>query len=558
MSRKLISHVRFGLLSGAIAVAALALTPVIDGALAPAHAQVTISAEFRTVLEPHGRFQRHSRWGEVWIPANRTRDWRPYTVGRWVYTEEWGWYWVEDQPEAAWGTVAFHYGRWVYDDELRWVWVAGDEWGPGWVQWRQGRGERRDYVGWAPMAPEGVAVEYVEKPEVWIFVRGRNFTAPRMAAVVVPQREMTVILRETVIVNRTVVVRDRFAVNPGIAPAIIAVAVGRPIRAYEVRPRVIAGTVDIPNAVVIRPDELRRNPRANVRIEVRETRTEIRASQQVADPQPLGANERGRLGDTPPRAAQTGSQTPAAGSGQQPGQPAAGSGQQQGQDAAKQQQGRDAAKQQPGQDAATPKQGQDAAKQQGQDAATQQQGQDTAKQKQGQDTAKQKQGQDTAKQKQGQDTAKQKQDAAKKQQDDARAAAKQKQDDARESAKQKSDAAKKKQDDARDATRQKQPSVGESKQKQEPKASEGKGREGNQGQQQQSTPAQPQPKQEGRGAGSEGQQKQVAPAQPPTTRTEGRSEGQGKGQGAPKAKQEQPKAKPDGDAQPPRVGAPPQ
>ncbi len=532
MAHQLLARARSSLLAGTVAALSLTLMPAIDGALTPAQAQgqVTISAGFRTVLEPHGRFQRHSRWGEVWIPANRTRDWRPYTVGRWVYTEEWGWYWIEDQPEAAWGTVAFHYGRWVYDDELRWVWVAGNEWGPGWVQWRQGRGQRRDYVGWAPMAPEGVAVEYVEKPEVWAFVRGRNFTAPRMAAVVVPQREMTVILRETVIVNRTVVVRDRFAVNPGIAPAIIAVAVGRPIRAYEVRPRVIAGTVDIPNAVVIRPDEMGRNPRAAVRIEVRETRTEIRASQQVADPQPLGANERGRLGDTPPRAAQTGSQTPAAGSGQQPGQPAAGSGQQPGQPAV-------GSGQQPGQPAAG------SAQQPGQPAAG----------------SGQQQGQDAAKQKQGQDAAKQKQDAAKKQQDDARAAAKQKQDDA----KQKSDAAKKKQDDARDATRQKQPSIGDSKQKQEPKASEGKGREGNQGQQQQSTPAQ-QPKQEGKG--SEGQQKQGAPAQTPT-RTEGRGEGQGKGQGAPKAKQDdpkakakqdEPKAKPDGEPQPPRVGAPPQ
>ena len=44
------------------------------------------SAEFRTALEPHGRWQRHSRWGDVWIPANRPRDWRPYTAGRWLYT----------------------------------------------------------------------------------------------------------------------------------------------------------------------------------------------------------------------------------------------------------------------------------------------------------------------------------------------------------------------------------------------------------------------------------------------------------------------------------------
>jgi hypothetical protein len=551
MSRNLISRFRASLLASAMTAAALSLTPVIDGALAPAQAQVTISAEFRTALEPHGRFQRHSRYGEVWIPANRTRDWRPYTVGRWVYTEEWGWYWIEDQPEASWGTVAFHYGRWVYDDELRWVWVAGDEWGPGWVQWRQGRGERRDYIGWAPMAPDDVVVaEYQEKPEVWVFVRGRNFTAPRISAVVVPQREATVILRETVIVNRTVVVRDRFAVNPGIAPAIIAVAVGRPIRAYEVRPRVLAGTVQLPNAVVIRANDLR-NPRTTARIEVRETRTEIRASAQVADPQPLGANERGRLGDTPPRAAQTGTgQTPATGTGQTPaagtGQtPAAGTsptspsaGQQQGQDAAKQQQGQDAAKQQQGQDA-TKQQGQDAAKQQGQDAAKQQspsqQKQDSAR-----DAGQQKQ--DAAKQKQ--DAAKQKQDAAKKQRDDASAAAKQKQDDAREAAKQKSDAAKQKQDSARDAAKQKQPSgPSDAKQKQDPKADEPR------------TGQSQQPKQEGKG--SEGQQKQSAPSQP-----QNRTEGQGKGQGAPKGKQDEPKAKQDqpqgkSDETPPtRPGAP--
>ena len=53
--------------------------------------------------EPYGRWERHARWGEVWIPANRSRDWRPYTVGRWVYTEDWGWYWVEDQRRGRLG-----------------------------------------------------------------------------------------------------------------------------------------------------------------------------------------------------------------------------------------------------------------------------------------------------------------------------------------------------------------------------------------------------------------------------------------------------------------------
>ena len=60
-------------------------------------AEASVLTEARIALEPHGRWQQHSRWGEVWIPANRSRDWRPYTVGRWVHTEEWGWYWVEDR-----------------------------------------------------------------------------------------------------------------------------------------------------------------------------------------------------------------------------------------------------------------------------------------------------------------------------------------------------------------------------------------------------------------------------------------------------------------------------
>jgi uncharacterized protein DUF6600 len=63
--------------------------------------QVRASAEFHTALQPHGRWQQHSRWGEVWIPGNRSRDWRPYTVGRWVYNQDWGWYWAEAQEEAA-------------------------------------------------------------------------------------------------------------------------------------------------------------------------------------------------------------------------------------------------------------------------------------------------------------------------------------------------------------------------------------------------------------------------------------------------------------------------
>jgi len=263
---------------------------------------VSVSAEFRTALTPHGRWEQHARFGEVWIPANRSREWRPYTVGRWVYTADWGWYWAEDREEADWGWVTYHYGRWVFDSDVGWVWVPGDEWGPAFVQWRHSA----DYVGWAPLPPAQIVVEYRDEPDVWVFVRSRDFVAaPRLARVILPSREYSVYLQQTIVVNQTVILDRRgFAVNPGIPAAVIAADIGRPIRTFDVRPRIFAGTVQIPGAIQVRAQDLRnRNLRATTI--VRETRNTVQPTRDGARQlQPLGANEQGRLGDNPPRAAQ--------------------------------------------------------------------------------------------------------------------------------------------------------------------------------------------------------------------------------------------------------------
>ena len=287
--------------------------------------RVQALAEFRTALEPHGRWQRHSRWGDVWIPANRPRDWRPYTAGRWLYTNDWGWYWISDDSEAKWGWATYHYGRWAFDDNLGWCWVAGDEWSPAWVQWRRGDDDA-EYVGWAPLPPDEVAVMYRDEPRFWIFVRGRDFIAPRIASVILPIRQYDVFFRQTVIVNRTVVTRDRFAVNPGIAPNIIAKFSGRPLRTFDVRPVVLAGTAQIPGALQVRAQDVRSN---NFRTQttVRQTQNIVRAADRVQAPQPLAAGERGRLGDNPPRAAQGRPSTTAPGAREQ--QPQQGQQQQQ-------------------------------------------------------------------------------------------------------------------------------------------------------------------------------------------------------------------------------------
>lgn len=152
------------------------------GAATPAAAQtVSLSVEFRTALEPYGSFRRIARWGDVWVPAHVSREWRPYTVGHWVYSDDYGWYWVSDRDEAPWGWVAFHYGRWVWDRDVGWAWVPGRQWGPAWVEWR--RGSR--HVGWAPLPPDDIIVEVRDEPRYWIFVRPRDFLATSIATVII-------------------------------------------------------------------------------------------------------------------------------------------------------------------------------------------------------------------------------------------------------------------------------------------------------------------------------------------------------------------------------------
>ena len=263
--------------------------------------RVSVSSEFRVALEPYGEFRRHPRWGEVWVPAHVARDWRPYTVGGWVYTNDYGWYWNATDEEASWGWIVYHYGRWVWEDDFGWVWVPGREWSPGWVDWR--RGGR--HIGWAPLPPDEILVEIRDEPRYWIFVEPRHFLEPRIATFVI--RPRPILLRETVVVNRTVFIRERnFAVNPGIAPTIVAAEVGRPIRAFNVQPRVLAGTANIRGAVQIRADQLRREDfRRQIarQTTVRQTNETIRPAVNIPAPTALAPNAQGRLGDMPPRAA---------------------------------------------------------------------------------------------------------------------------------------------------------------------------------------------------------------------------------------------------------------
>ncbi len=154
-------------------------------------------------------------------------------------------------------------------------------------------------------------VEYREAPQFWIFVRERDLVAPRITEVILPLQEREVFFRDTVVVNRTVVLQDRrFGVNPGIPPTYIAAANGRPIPSYEISPRVFAGTANLPGATVVRADDFRSRERvreiARESTFVRQTTNTVAPARKLPPLQPLGVNERGRLGALPPRAAQPG------------------------------------------------------------------------------------------------------------------------------------------------------------------------------------------------------------------------------------------------------------
>lgn len=298
-----------------IAIAACALSASMTIAATPAHAQVP--AEFQSALEPYGSWQLHPRFGEIWMPYDLPPGWRPYTYGRWVYTEEWGWYWVSDEEEADWGWVTFHYGRWAHDRRFGWFWVPGDEWGPAWVDWRRGD----DYVGWAPLPPDEVIYEYANNPIYWIFLPPRYLVAPRVRTYFLPPQRTVVAFQRTVIVNRTVRLehrdhRGRFAVNPGIAPGIVAAAARRPVQTFHVQPRVLASTQGVAGAVQVRPQDLNRAGQryqrgqhrpggpSPLQATVQPTQTVVQPVARVPQPQALRNDERGRLGPTPPRAAQ--------------------------------------------------------------------------------------------------------------------------------------------------------------------------------------------------------------------------------------------------------------
>jgi DNA segregation ATPase FtsK/SpoIIIE-like protein len=187
-------------MSLALALAAGAAAPALFQAAAVAQENVSLEV-FEAELAPYGEWFDHPRWGRVWAPNDMPQDWRPYTTGRWIWTDEHGWYW---QADEEWGWIPFHYGRWAFDRRDGWLWVPGTVWGPAWVSWR----ETEDAYGWAPLPPEEEEEVAEADPVYWTFVAPRDFSAPRIYAVRLPPARVQVVFPRTRFVYRTTV-RDR-------------------------------------------------------------------------------------------------------------------------------------------------------------------------------------------------------------------------------------------------------------------------------------------------------------------------------------------------------------
>jgi hypothetical protein len=237
---------------------------------APVAAQMNVRIGFdffHNRLAHDGRWIRHPVWGDVWRPRPGLvgPDFQPYTNGYWEYTDEYGWYWVSEDP---FDDVVYHYGRWVYDPQSQWLWVPGYTWAPAWVVWREGD----DYTGWMPMPPDeefasGAGFRFgvnigsigtnfytkwyggrVDPDRFFVFVNNRHLVERDYRRFVVPRDRVKIVLGRTRAVGKFDVVNNR-VVNRGVDLRVVERATGRRIAPVS------AKTVIKPNAVITTVDE---------------------------------------------------------------------------------------------------------------------------------------------------------------------------------------------------------------------------------------------------------------------------------------------------------------
>jgi hypothetical protein len=194
---------------------------------------ITDVSFFYDQLAPYGSWSELSGYGWVWTPRNIATGWRPYTVGRWAYTDD-GWTWVSDEE---WGWATYHYGRWLFDQTAGWVWIPGTDWGPAWVDWRYSEG----WVGWAPLPPQagwsvGVGLSFgnYDIPSFsYCFVEERRFADRNLGRfIALPARNVTLIGLTRRVTNYSF--ENGRVIDRGISVDRIEKVRGRSIRRYHI------------------------------------------------------------------------------------------------------------------------------------------------------------------------------------------------------------------------------------------------------------------------------------------------------------------------------------
>jgi hypothetical protein len=198
------------------------------------------TGDFRNFYEPlgaYGSWFNTRNFGYVYQPTVvRDVSWRPYTRGRWAFTDQ-GWTWVSSEP---FGWACYHYGRWAQLRGVGWVWVPGSEWAPAWVTWRESPG----HVGWAPLPPETLAwrgrawdssveVSFGISSSNFSFVSYRNF-GNNIQAYCLPPVQNTVIYSSTTNITHYQITGSRvFVGGPGYRN--VCDRIGRPFPIHHLR-----------------------------------------------------------------------------------------------------------------------------------------------------------------------------------------------------------------------------------------------------------------------------------------------------------------------------------
>jgi hypothetical protein len=143
------------------------------------------------LLNPYGTWAKvDGLW--AYTPLNHAR---PYTNGRWLYTE-YGWYWKGNEPHS-WATE--HYGYWKRGANHLWSWYPTPDWLPQIVEIRA----TSNSIGWraAEVDTDGNFVEPAEdrfaKTDEWTFVSLAQFTKPITPAVIATPEQAAKILDDS-------------------------------------------------------------------------------------------------------------------------------------------------------------------------------------------------------------------------------------------------------------------------------------------------------------------------------------------------------------------------